>query len=289
VSTLSDFNEFSLVIDSFGADGTRPVAAAGVSVTPGNNAYGGYVSLIAGASVTDDAYGILINVNSIGANTFARDTLVTIGLDSSGGSSFTDWITDLIVSCAAPYAGSTFSIGVEYYFPLLVKAGASIGIKGTQNNAAPAAFNSFVRLFCQPSRPDLLKVGSGVRTYGSTPASSSGTALTQGTTSDGAYVDVGTIAAGDNPWFWQVGLGVNNAAIGASAISYVDMAIGQAGAKRNVIRNQRVGFNSNEQLIMSTPIDGYGVGAAGEHVYVRAQHSAAAVTGVSGVAYGVVG
>lgn len=280
-------NEWGLVIDSIGADGTRPTQPNGTAVTPGNNTYGTAVSIIAGASLTSDAFGILINANTIGSNGNARDTLLDILINPSGGSSWgaTPLITDLIVSCAAPYAGAG---GIEYFFPLFIKAGTSIAVKASQNNASPTQCNCFVRLFCQPSHPELVKTGSLVRTYGSTPASSNGTAITIGTTSDGTFVQVGTIAAGDNPWFWQVGLGLNNTAVGATGMIHVDLAVGQAGAKKQPITNQRVFCNTNEQLGWTVPFDGEAIGASGELVYVRGQSTGGAQTGMSAVAYGVI-
>src|SRR5687767_5995180 len=80
-------NSFQLVITSI-ADGTQPAANMGTSVTPGNNTYGSYASVIAGASVTDDAYGIEICFNSGYVDSTARDGIATIGFDPAGGTSF---------------------------------------------------------------------------------------------------------------------------------------------------------------------------------------------------------
>jgi hypothetical protein len=71
---------------------------------------------LAGASVTDDAYGILVNINSNTVSGAARDALVTLGLDAAGGSSYTDWINHLFASSQASiYANG--GGGVWYYFP----------------------------------------------------------------------------------------------------------------------------------------------------------------------------
>ncbi len=48
----------------YGPAAARPASAYGLSVTPGNNTKGSYGQLISGASLTDDVYGIYVNINS---------------------------------------------------------------------------------------------------------------------------------------------------------------------------------------------------------------------------------
>lgn len=277
-------NDFNLVIDS--QSGVRPATNYGTSITPGNNAYGSYTQVLSATS--DDAYGILINFNSIGVNTTATDCIATVGIDTSGGTSYLDWIVDLLCSCAMAYTAGPN--GVEYYFPLFIPAGSSLAVKMSMNNATPPGSNRcFMRLYCQPSRPELLRVGSQVRTYGSVPASSCGTAVTSGTTSEGTYVSLGTIAAGDNPWYWQVGLGLNNAAVATLDTHHVDLAVGQSGAKKTSVLDQQFTVTTAEQIgVMPNRGDGYSVGASGEIVYARCQCSGSALTGTSVAAYGVI-
>jgi hypothetical protein len=57
-------NEFALQIPSV-ADGTRPNTQFGTSITPATGSHGSYASLISGASVTEEVWGILINVNNV--------------------------------------------------------------------------------------------------------------------------------------------------------------------------------------------------------------------------------
>ena len=54
-------NEWGLVISSV-ADGTRPAAAWGTSITPGNNTYGSYVQVLTATS--DETYLMRIAFNS---------------------------------------------------------------------------------------------------------------------------------------------------------------------------------------------------------------------------------
>ena len=45
----------------------------------------------------------------------------------------------------------------------------------------------YTKLFGKPTRPELLRVGTKVQTYGAVTASTSGTAITPGTNAMGAY------------------------------------------------------------------------------------------------------
>lgn len=275
--------EIGLFIDSI-ADGTQPVAANGTSVVPGINTYSAYASVLSGASVVDDAFGIWINVNTVAISGSARDALVTIGLDPAGGASFTDFINDLIVSCAGSYTGSVFGTGIWYWFNVRIPAGASIGAKSTVNGAVAGNCRVRVVLACRPKNPEMMKVGTYVVTYGSTPATSTGTAITAGTASEGAWTQIGTVGANDRPFYWQVGVGCNNSTMTGS-LHHLDVGIGDGTNKRIVIANQNVWTTTSETLTATYP------GAAsqaqpGDGIYARLQQSTAA-SGLSVVAYGV--
>lgn len=278
----SDVNEFGLIIAS--ASGA-PSASIGASTTPGNNSYGSYSSIMSGATVTDDVYGLWIIVNTGFVSGSARDILITIGLDPAGGTSFSDWITDLAGSCAANYGGATSAGGVKYFFPLFIKSGTAIGAKSSVNNATVGTVSVGVKLLCRPSRPDLLRLGTQVRTYGSTAASSSGTAVTVGGASEGAWTSLGTVAAGDRPWFWTVGVGINNATMNNNGL-HVDFGIGDGSNKRIVIQDQLILTSTTETISAEYP-GAYAKACPGDVVYGRAQ-GPSAVTGTSMIAYGVI-
>jgi beta-phosphoglucomutase-like phosphatase (HAD superfamily) len=65
-------NEFGLIIAS--ASGA-PGASVGASTTPGNNSYGSYASIMSGATVTDDVYGLWIIVNTGFVSGSAREEI----------------------------------------------------------------------------------------------------------------------------------------------------------------------------------------------------------------------
>ncbi len=276
-------NEFGLIIHST-ADGTQPAAGMGAAVTPGNNAYGAYVSLIRGASLTDDCYELEICINNVGISATARDCVVSLALDPTGGTSFTVSLADLVAGPAVPH--TALGGGTWYRFPIFIKAGTSIGVAGAVNSATLTAFNVFCRAKCRPSRPDAIKVGTYIDQFGVTLAASAGTGITEGTVSDGTFVQLG--AALTRPcWYWEFGYGNNNTNVAQGAI-YVDIAIGASTSVNKVaIANAFVLKNGTEQFTKN-PSGAYARGAAGDLVFGRAQASAAN-TGSSIAAYGVGG
>jgi len=267
-------------IDSKG-DGWQPTAPT--QVTAAQNAYGSYVSLIAGSLVTSDVVGFWLIVSNGSTAAAARDTLVTVGLDQTGGTSFSDFVTDIAVPSSSNYANP--DTGIWYWFPVRIPAGASVGVKASVNNAVPGSCRARVVLACKPKPPEACKVGSYVVTYGSVPSSSRGTSITAGTASEGAWTLVGTVAAGDRPWFWQVGLGINTTSMG-DGLAHIDLGIGDASNKRVVIQNQFVMTTSNE-LVSAIYIGGGAVAIPSDGIYVRVQATNSFSGSLSAIAHGV--
>lgn len=279
-------NDFGLIIPSHEA---RPASTWGASVTPAQNATSGtYSTVISGSSVTEDVYAIEIFVHGIAVSTAATDSLTTIGIDPAGGTSFTDYIPNLLTSYAGTL-GNTLGYGLTYFFPLWIKAGTSIGARGSINRGTVGTQRVVVRLYCRPSRPDLLRVGTFVRSFGADTASSCGTAVTAGTTSEGSFTQLGSaIASADHElWFWNVACAPLNLAAMSNAQVVADLGIGDASNKKIAIYDQIIATDSVEANYASYR-GAYTTGVAGDLVYARAQ-SSVATTSFSAIAYGVGG
>lgn len=277
-------NEFTLEISSV-ADGTRPAAAWGTSVTPAQNSYGSYAQLISGASVTDECQELEIEINTVGISAAARDSIVTIGFDLAGGTSYTDKIVDLVCGPANPHAGNG-QTSVTYVFPLRVPAGCSIAAKASVNSATLTAIRVSCKLRGRPTHPELIWVGQKVTTFGSTPASSNGTSITPGTTSEGSWTQIGS-ALTETIYFWEFGYGVNSSTMTANVID-VDIGIGDASNKRPVIRNAFIGTNNAEGLSKAPGQGRYAIGVTGDIVYARCQVGPSAADSNNSIAvYGV--
>jgi len=264
----------------------RPTTAFGTSVTPGTNTMGSYAQLIAGASVTNDVWAILININSCAVSAAIRSALVDIGIDEAGGTSYTVKIPYLLVTSASPY--NIGSGGVWYYFPLFIKAGSSIAARAQVNNATVGTLRCWATLFGQPRRPETTRLGQYVHSFGQTTASSSGTVFTCGTTAEGAWTQLGS--ATTRPlWWWQIGFDCAEATPNWTAqVIHLDNAAGDATTKKVIIENLVICTTTAEQ-INNSPLTAGCTGnvAVGDLVYGRGQSSGTPDTPLSMMAYGL--
>jgi hypothetical protein len=281
----SHVNEWGIEIPSV-ALGTRPATTFGTSVTPGNNTYGSYAQLIAGASVVDECQEIEIVVGAVSVSGTARDCIVTIGFDPAGGTSYTDKISDLVCGPASRMGGGDGQGPVFFKFPLRVPAGTSIGAKASVNSATVTAIRVYCVLRGRPSRPDLIRVGSFVQTFGANTAASNGTSITPGTASRGTFVQMGSSLTVPI-WYWEFGYGVDDATMAQAEIE-VDVALGDATNKRNVIQSGKV-WTNNIECISKHAQGRHAIGAVGDNVYLRAQSSNTPDSNNSAAVYGVGG
>lgn len=274
-------NEFQLQIAS------ATSAAAGATVTPGNNTYGTYVQLLSGAAVTDDAYGIWLNFNSIAVSAVARDCIAKVGFDAAGGTSYTDAILDLLCSCAGLMTGIGFG-GINYFFPLRIPAGTSIAVAMSVNNATVGTGSAFCRLLCKPSHPEMVWAGSFVRTFGTTPASSTGTAITPNSAgSKSAYVQLGSALA-ETLWYWCLGVGCNNTAMSNNQASW-DLAIGSSTTVNRPIISDQIVVPTAAEALAYTSQGASAIGMTGDLIFARAGGPTTSPTGMSAAAYAVGG
>lgn len=262
----------------------RPAVNYGTSVTPGNNTYGSYAQLISGASVTHDVYGILININSNSSVAASRNTLVTIGVDRAGGTSYTDIIPHLLGSAASPLFGAC-GPGIQYYFPLFIKAGSSIGAKASVNNGTVGTLRAYATLYGMPSRPDLIKVGSYVQAIGVTTGSSQGTTITSGTTSEGSWTSLGSPT---KPcWWWQLGFGADDSSL--NECYALDLSAGDASNKRIITEDFFVNVSTAEQISFGPLWGGLCNVATSDTIYGRMQCKGSVDSSLSMAAYGLGG
>lgn len=245
----------------------RPAANIGASVVPATGGTkGSWVTVMSGASVTEDVWGILIQFNSNSTSSTDRTTICDIGIDEAGGTSFTVKIPDLICTGAPTL---TVGTGVYYYFPLFIKAGSTIGARAA--GVSTVAFRCNVQVFGRPVHPETTRVGSFVRAYGIDSANSRGTVITSGTTSEGAWTSLGTTA--DSVWWWQVGFGIADATLGGRVYA-ADVSVGDSSNKRIVIENQFFTAASTETINAPCLMAGCEVRvASGVDVYGRLQCS----------------
>ena len=263
-------------------DGIQPTAVTwGSVVTPATGgAFGSWASLL--GALPTEVFGILICINGNNASSSTRNALVDIGIDTSGGTSFTTVIPYLI----GGHAGNVNSSagGMYYYFPLYIPSGASVGVRAT--GTTTISFYVAATVFGKPSKPDAVNCGRKVVAFGPDVATATGTTFTSGTTSDGGWTQLGS--ALDTPlWWWQIGMTMVDTAMNAGAYA-LDLAAGDATNKRTILQNVIVSTNNSEQMTNLTALGG-GVNAvaAGDLIYGRAQNSFAPDSALSMMAWGL--
>ena len=256
-------NTFCLTTPSWGT--TRPASANGTSVTPAVGSKGAYVQL--GSDLTEDAYGILINMNTNFGSAASRNTVVDIGIDPAGGTSYSVAIANLLCGGSAAYTRN--GGGNWYYFPLFIPAGSAIAARA--QGSVTTAIRVGCVTFSRPANPASIRKGSFVETIGITAPE--GVVVVPGTTSEGAWTLIGTTTL--RTWWVQFGFQVRSTdtAWTLSAI-HVDVATGTASQKDVIIQDANVCFDSGEY--MGNPPLTAGVEwdiPAGSNIYMRAQSS----------------
>ncbi len=278
----SPIGPFNYIVSNFTS---RPVTSnTGTSLTCGNNAYPAYTTL--GLTLAHDCFGILININSGVVSTAATDTLVRIGIDPAGGTSFSNAIMHLTASAADTALNGG---GHWFYFPLFIKAGSSLGASATRNNATHLLTRVWVTCFGKPTYPHMIRYGHQVDTFGATEATSTGTAVTPGTAAEGAWTQLGGIPQ-KNYFWWQAGFTCNDATMNPLVYS-MDLGIGDDTNKEVVMQDIPVFQIANSERI-TKPLwlhNSFEESPSGSsaNVYGRLQCSGTADAATGMIAYGV--
>lgn len=268
----------------------RPASAYGTAVMPTSTSVytsdATWYQIFSGASIVEDVLFLSVCFNSVGASGVIRRIVADIGIDETGGTSYS---SRKIVGLLAGYA-TQFSApggGIWYDFPVRIPAGSSIAVRAVGDVAS--AFNVYAKLYGKPRRPEICKSGGAISTVGGPNGSLLGTAITIGTTSKGAWVDLG--AAPDGAWWFQFGYTCNDLSHAAGVVTF-DVAIGDATAKDIVIEGATACTTTSE--FVSKPSLTFGChrssgSKSGDHIYIRGQSSTTVETGTSVTAYAVSG
>lgn len=273
-------NTFSYVAGSHLT--TRPPAnggsAWGTTVTPGNNTYGSWAQLI--AATTYDTFYIEVNFNSVTTAAAVKDCIANIGIDPAGGTAYTTLIPHLLCS-DAQYTAYTGHWGVSYQFPVFIPAGSSIACQMSVNNATVGTGRCNIKVYGQPSHPEKIKFGTSVEAVGITTATSTGTVVTSGTTSEGAWVNLGTTTA--RGCFLQFGVSHTASTMGNEAF-HADVSFGGTFGKTIVIQDAQIYLTNAESVSMIQPPAWCSI-PSGDTIYGRYQCGDAPTAGIGMAAY----
>lgn len=254
---------------------TRPNAAGwGTSHTPSTTAdtFSTYASLVSSGNITQDVYGVMLNFNNGATGNAIRNTLVNIGVDTAGGTSYSTRIPDLMAGSASPHAGS--GMGIWYYFPLYIPSGSSIGIQAGSTQAT--AFNTAIWLYGLPRRPEAIRTGSYVTAFGITRGTSwRGTGITLGTTAEGAFTQIGATTTLSH-WWWQCGFSYADASQTLQVLT-TDVAAGSSTTVNKLLLTDQTWVTNAAEQVSNIPWfqTSYNNVAVGENIYARGQTSIA--------------
>lgn len=250
-------------------NGARPASPWGTSMTPAVGSKGAWAQAI--ASLTDDAYGLIVCINNNAASGASRNSVVDIGIGSAGNEIVL--IPDIIGGNAASYI--TPGGGMWYFFPVRIPAGTRVAVRA--QGTVTTAFAVAMQTLQEPRDPSVVKAASYVEALG-VGTLPQGTSVVAGTTAEGAWTLLGTTA---KPcWHWQVGAQITSADLSHNTGAiHIDLAEGD-GTNFNRILADAVLHTSTAELhtLINPPAgNGYEV-PAGRNIYARAQSSTTAET-----------
>lgn len=212
-------------------------------ITPGaTNVYGAWQNYgVLSADYDTHMLELIFSLASTAAA--SKCSMADIGIDPLGGTSFTSIIADVVLGTPGPFDDGTGIRPTIFEFYRRIPRGASLGIRGKQNFAAPTTFRAGVIAWGKPSRPELAFSGSAVEPIGATAASSQGTAIVPGNAADGAWTLIGTSTYRGR--HINFGYAIDNTNVTGQGL-YVDVAYGNGTTLVNVITRAHVLANSNE-------------------------------------------
>ncbi len=258
----------------------NPATAPGVAVTPAAGSKGSYVQLASGAALAQDCYLLLLWVVAGNTTATIRDILMDIGLDPAGGTSYSQvgGINNIMVS----QASNAVDGGRWFEFPLFIKAGTSVGVRGQANNTS--TFRCAAWFFGQPTRPEFCPVGQYSETLG--VSGNGGTPYTCG--NSGAWGSWTSLGSTTRPlWFWHLSVG-NNVGTTTAQMYFAELGYGDGTNMISIIPRLPM-FNPGTAERSGQPLLwGIWEVPAGGTLYVRGSASGTAET-TEAVAIGIGG
>lgn len=249
----------------------RPATTLGSSITPAQNSKGSWTEIL--ADLAEEVWAVTVVIHSTTVAAQIKDVLVDIGIDPAGGTSYTTLIPNLLAGGANSFTQGT--PGAAYFFPLHIPKGAAVAARGSVNNATVGTIRVYIQVHGKPTHPELFKKGFSVEAFGITAASSRGTAITAGTTSEGAWTEL-TAGTLSKDYFWaQVGRGIHDTTAQNGVVG-IDVAAGDASTKRVILDQVLSAESTNEYASKwQTPWQGPVRVPSGSRIYGRAQCSGA--------------
>lgn len=210
---------FANCTDSFTGLGGSAVPASqhGQTFVAGNTNADGTVSTLLSA-LAHDVHFLVVGIGGISATGANSNALIDILSDPAGGTSWGSFIDDL--ACGfTPILGTSAALNSWYYFPIYIKAGTSLAVRARTAHTGDITTGMIAAYaFGNPTRPGMWWCGSKVETLGAAPASSAGSTIPPGTSSNwGSWTSVGTSSGR----YGSLSIGINGTDASALGVGYI--------------------------------------------------------------------
>lgn len=265
--------------------GGAPTSQPGINVTPGaSNAEGSWTQIAAGSDLSRDCYWIVLSIWAGSQSATNNGTLLDIGIDPAGGTSYTAIVSNMVVG--AQPAGLT-NPRPYFLLPLFIKAGSSVAVRLQYSSATPPTCKVIGKFYGDPSNPTMMPVGQFSETIG-TITNSSGPTVTPGNGTWGSYANLGTTTR--DLWWWQ--LCVQNSSAAVTVLqTWFELSYGDASNKTPFMKKQ-VSGNTSEIVFHDIDCNQlfpecYQAVPGGSNIYCRAWCSSSPNASWNAVAVGV--
>lgn len=196
----------------------------------------------------------------------------------------------------AANATTAVNDGVWYHFPLALPlhyANSTHDVGVSQPGINEANGRAYIAFNSRFAHPEYFPTGHSMIVYYSSNSTGGQLGLTEGTTSDGNWVQLANWLDSSfqtvvESWHWQLGIEMEGNVWGARIIA-VDFAYGNSTVKNMIIEDFMFTTTTNEQLAFANPWVANIRVPAGSNLYCRAQSSGAVNATFYVYAYGVVG
>jgi hypothetical protein len=217
---------------TFAASNLLSNASTTTAVTFGSsNADGAATTLL--SALAQDAH--MLVVKFAGTNLAEENNaLADILIDPAGGTSWANFIDDLVCGFAqqSSTSGQDVGIGCIYKFPIWIPAGASIGFQGRRAGATadPSGGAVQIAVFGKPTNPSMYWCGQRVESLGINAASSRGATVTPSATTNtfGAWTAIGT----STRRYGALNFGVNGPNAATVTVQAMNWEIGDNSTRR---------------------------------------------------------
>lgn len=234
-----------------------------------------------GSALPYDCYGLWAAFSKALLVETTRRTGCDVGIDATGGTSFTPILTNVIMGNQLEF--DYVSELVNWFFPIFIPSGATLGFRLSSSLASEPSYAFWIAIGA-PTHPELCAVGTHVETVGAV-SEVTGTVVTPGTTSEGAWTSLGTTTTECFYWVVRAQLAPGDISV-VTRVYYIELGYGDGTSIITILEEEYYTGGAGDNLMQAiTP--GHCRVPVGSTIYARIQSSGSLDTNVEVMAYGV--